>query len=127
MSLNGAQDRALMAHLTLGVGLASVLLAVTIRRLRAKHRDKHAVSYRAKAMAPNLDLPFIIEHFARLNDPDYVCVSIAENKLTVCLFWQITWTICVCISVLYFMCSIPRSKGIEQRNPWPNSRIAQSI
>lgn len=83
MSPNVAQDGALRAHLILGVGLASVLLALTIRRVRSKHRDRHAVSYRAQAMAPNLDLPFIIEHFARQNDPDYVCVSIAENKLTV--------------------------------------------
>lgn len=83
MALKAANDRATMAQVSLGAGLASFLVAVTIRRLRSERRDPHAVSSRGQDMAPPVTAPFIMEHIQRLHDPDYVCLAIAENKLTV--------------------------------------------
>lgn len=127
MALEAAHHRAIMAQITLSVGLASLLLAVTLRRLRAKHRENdHAVSCRAKAMAPNFNLPFVVEHFAHLHDPDYVCVSIAENKLTVRLFRQKNaWTICQHLVRHILLAPYRTVTRFKRRDDSPNSHSAQ--
>lgn len=83
MALKEANDRANMAQLSLGVGLASFVLAMTFRRMRREHRDRHKVSSRGKELTASEFAPFVMEHFARNEDPDYICLAIAENRLTV--------------------------------------------
>ena len=86
MALKQATDRATIAQLILGAGVASFAMALTFRKLRGgcQHRDKKGkASLRSEQLTKGSTPEHIVEHIARLEDPDYVCLSIAENKLTV--------------------------------------------
>ena len=83
MALKQAVDRATMAQLCLGAGVASFILAMTVRRLRDEHLARHRPSKRSKELTKGGAPAHLLEHIARLSDPEYVCLSIAENKLTV--------------------------------------------
>lgn len=83
MARKAAADRANMAQVTLGVGIASFFLALTLRRLRREHKERHRCSARARALMGKEFPEHIRVHIARLGDPEYICLAIAENKLTV--------------------------------------------
>ena len=83
MALKQAVDRANMAQLYLGAGVLSFVLAMTFRRWRDEHLARHKPSKRSKELTKHDTPSHILEHIARLSDPEYVCLSIAENKLTV--------------------------------------------
>lgn len=83
MALRAAVHRADMAQVSLGLGIATFILAMTIKRIAKDHRERHRVSERARALMGK-ELPMhIMEHIARQTDPEYICLAIAENKLTV--------------------------------------------
>lgn len=83
MARRAAIDRASMAQISMCVGIASFLLALTFRRVRREYRNRHRVSGRARALMGEQLPAHIAEHLARMGDPDYICLAIAENKLTV--------------------------------------------
>lgn len=83
MALKRAVDRATFAQLCLGAGITTFLLAMTYRRLKEEEGLLHKPSKRSKALSGKATPVHILEHLKRLDDPDYVCLSIAENKLTV--------------------------------------------
>lgn len=71
----------------LGLGvLVVVVLAMTYRRLREEHHlpPRHNKPSKRSAELTRGGTPaHILEHIARVGDPEYICLSIAENKLTV--------------------------------------------
>lgn len=86
MVLTEVVDRATFAKLYLisAGGFASVLIVIAIRSLYTKRRHRHhGPSSRSRELTRGGLRPHILEHIVRMSDPDYVCLSIAENKLTV--------------------------------------------
>ncbi|CAM9867262.1 unnamed protein product, partial [Discosporangium mesarthrocarpum] len=83
MALEAAVARAHMAHIILGFGAISFVLALARRRHVKEWNARFAVSSRArKLVSPKTPL-HIAEHVARLVNPDYICLAISENKITV--------------------------------------------
>lgn len=73
------------SQLGLGV-LVVVVIGLTYRRLREEHHHlaaRHKPSKRSAELTRGGTPAHILEHIARIDDPDYICLSIAENKLTV--------------------------------------------
>lgn len=83
MALKQAMHNATVAQLCLGAGITSFILALTIRRAREEYLARHKPSKRSKELTKGDTPVHLLEHIARLNDPEYVCLAIAENKLTV--------------------------------------------
>lgn len=83
MALRAAAHREAVAQLCLCAGIASFVLAMTVRRLRREYLARHRVSSRSRELTSGGTPEYILEHIKRLMDEDYVCLAIAENKLTV--------------------------------------------
>lgn len=71
------------SQLCLGAGLASLVVAMTYRRVKKEHPSRHGPSRRSVELTRGGTPAHITEHIARIGDPEYICLSIAENKLTV--------------------------------------------
>ncbi len=88
MAPRDSLDRSAMAsQLGLG-GLVVFVVAMAYRRFRDEHQlpsPKAATmpSRRSVELTRGGTPAHILEHIARIGDPDYICLSIAENKLTV--------------------------------------------
>lgn len=83
MALQEAAHRENVAQLCLCAGIASFVLAMTVRRMREEYRARHKVSSRSRELTRGGTPEHILEHIKREMDEDYVCLAIAENKLTV--------------------------------------------
>lgn len=80
------QSSAPSSSLALGAGLTSLVavLAYRISVVERRHSSGARRSSKRSAELTRGGTPaHILEHIARIGDPDYICLSIAENKLTV--------------------------------------------
>ncbi|CAN0075967.1 unnamed protein product, partial [Scytosiphon promiscuus] len=71
------------SQLCLGAGLTSWVVAMAYRRVKKEHPARHGPSRRSLELTRGGTPAHITEHIARIGDPEYICLSIAENKLTV--------------------------------------------
>ena len=68
----------------LGLGAFVLLVvAMTYRRLREEPPSRETPSRRSAELTRGGTPAHILEHIARISDPEYICLAIAENKLTV--------------------------------------------
>lgn len=68
------------------MGLGAILLMVvtmTYRKLREEPPSRETPSKRSVQLTRGGTPAHILEHIARISDPEYICLAIAENKLTV--------------------------------------------
>lgn len=92
MAPRDSVDRSAMAsQLGLG-GFVVFIVAMAYRRFREEQLPAATTSGSSSRATPSrrsVELTrggtpaHILEHIARVGDPDYICLSIAENKLTV--------------------------------------------
>lgn len=84
----GVDPPATASQLGLGVLVVVVIATMTYRRLREEQLSpaRHKPSKRSAELTRGGTPAHILEHIARIGDPEYVCLSIAENKLTVSNF-----------------------------------------
>lgn len=73
----------MFSQLCVGAGLASLVVAMAYRRAKKEHPARHGTSRRSVELTKGGTPAHITEHIARIGDPEYICLSIAENKLTV--------------------------------------------
>lgn len=68
----------------LGLGaIVLLVMAMTYRRLREEPTSRETPSKRSVELTRGGTPAHILEHIARISDPEYICLAIAENKLTV--------------------------------------------
>ncbi|CAM9832325.1 unnamed protein product [Ectocarpus sp. 4 AP-2014] len=88
MAVNSTLQPASTSSLALSAGLTS-LVAMLAYRIGVIERRRHPSGARWRPSKRSAELTrggtpaHILEHIARIGDPDYICLSIAENKLTV--------------------------------------------
>lgn len=108
MPLRSAAHEENVAQLCLCAGIASFVLAMTLRRVREEYRARHKVSSRSKELTRGGTPEHILEHIKRLTDEDYVCLAIAENKLTVRDIF--------CALIYYISCSAKLTAVLQYDN-----------
>eukprot|EP00752_Nemacystus_decipiens_P004326 g3951.t1 len=68
----------------LGLGaIVLLVVAMTYRRVREETTSRETPSRRSIELTRGSTPAHIVEHIARIGDPEYICLAIAENKLTV--------------------------------------------
>lgn len=73
---------AVVSQLGLGA-IVLLVVAMTYRRLREEPPSRETPSKRSFELTRGGTPAHILEHIARISDPEYICLAIAENKLTV--------------------------------------------